>query len=93
MRSPVRAHYNPNASGGLYRDFIGIFAADERLLLRLVPGRRLAAFFNIAKLASYSKVRQGPLIAEAIGIDAMRAACPRFRAWTGRIAAWAPQIP
>jgi hypothetical protein len=48
---------------------------------------------RIANLASYSKVRQGPLIAEAIGIDAIRAACPRFRAWTDKIADWSSQIP
>jgi hypothetical protein len=37
---------------------------------------------------TYSKPEHGPLIAEAIGIDAMRQKCAQFDAWVAHLQAW-----
>ena len=50
-----------------------------------VPSKRILSIFGPG---NYSKVVHGPLIAEVIGIDAMRRECPRFNAWIEKIAAW-----
>lgn len=39
-------------------------------------------------LGSYSKVEHGPLVAEAIGIEAIRQQCPQFDAWLEQLQAW-----
>ena len=49
------------------------------------PSKRILSIFSPG---NYSKVVHGPLIAEVIGIDAMRRECPRFNAWIEKIAAW-----
>lgn len=49
------------------------------------PSKRILSIFGPG---NYSKVEHGPLIAEVIGIDAIRKACPRFNAWIEEIAAW-----
>lgn len=46
------------------------------------PGKRIEA-----ALPRYGKVRDGPLIAEKIGIGPIRAACPRFNGWIERLEA------
>lgn len=43
---------------------------------RTAPSKQIAE-----ALPKYKKVLHGVLIAEAIGIEALRSACPRFRAW------------
>jgi hypothetical protein len=49
------------------------------------PSKRLNRIFDNG---SYNKVEYGPLIAQAIGIAAIREACPNFDAWVSRILAW-----
>ena len=49
------------------------------------PSKRI---LNIFPEGSYSKTEHGPLIAEAIGIDAIRAKCPAFNEWVGKLQAW-----
>ena len=44
------------------------------------PSRRIERL-----LPAYQKVRHGPLIAERIGLAAIRARCPHFDAWLGRL--------
>lgn len=44
------------------------------------PSKRI-----LAAMPGYQKTFHGPLIACDIGLDAMRAACPHFRAWLGAI--------
>jgi len=46
------------------------------------PSKRLQAIFP-----SYDKAFHGPAIALAIGLPAIRAACPRFAAWMSRLEA------
>lgn len=48
------------------------------------PSKRI-----LAAMAGYQKTVHGPLIACDIGLDAMRAACPHFAGWLGRIEALA----
>jgi hypothetical protein len=36
----------------------------------------------------YSKTEHGPDIAESIGMDAIRAKCPAFNEWVGKLQAW-----
>ena len=50
------------------------------------PSKRILAIFPEG---SYSKTEHGPLIAKAIGLDAIRASCPAFNAWVERLKAWA----
>ena len=49
------------------------------------PSKRL---LNIFGTGAYSKVEHGSLVAEKIGIDAIRATCPRFNAWVEQLEAW-----
>lgn len=49
------------------------------------PSKRILKIFP---QGSYSKTEHGPLIAESIGIDAIRAKCPAFHEWVGKIQAW-----
>ena len=49
------------------------------------PSKRI---LNIFSDGSYSKTEHGPLIAESIGIDAIRAKCPAFSEWVGKLQAW-----
>ena len=44
------------------------------------PSKRL-----LALMPNYSKPLHGPLIGEDIGIDAIRAECPRFDNWVGQL--------
>ena len=49
------------------------------------PSKRLLSIFE---KGAYSKTEHGPLIAEAIGVDAIRGQCPKFDAWVTQIQAW-----
>lgn len=49
------------------------------------PSKRILRIFPEG---TYSKTEHGPLIAEAIGIDAIRQQCPQFDAWIARLQAW-----
>lgn len=49
------------------------------------PSKRILSIFGGG---AYSKTEHGPLIAEAIGIDAMREQCPRFDTWLSQLQAW-----
>lgn len=49
------------------------------------PSKRI---LNIFDQGTYSKTEHGPLIAEAIGIDRIRAQCPLFDAWIRKLQAW-----
>jgi Domain of unknown function (DUF4276) len=49
------------------------------------PSKRILSIFPNG---TYSKTEHGPLIAEATGIDAIRAKCPAFNEWVGRLQAW-----
>ncbi len=49
------------------------------------PSKRI---LNIFPLGTYSKVEHGPLIAEEIGIKAMREKCPRFNDWVNLLENW-----
>jgi hypothetical protein len=49
------------------------------------PSKRILSIFPEG---TYSKPEHGPLIAEAIGIDAMRQKCVQFDAWVAQLQAW-----
>jgi hypothetical protein len=49
------------------------------------PSKRI-----LAEVPSYSKVAEGVLIAEVIGLDKMRAACPHFNGWIAQLESLAP---
>ena len=49
------------------------------------PSKRI-----LAAMPSYQKTVHGPLIAIDIGLDAMRAQCPRFDGWLRKLEALAP---
>ncbi|MGO6718522.1 DUF4276 family protein [Rhizobium ruizarguesonis] len=49
------------------------------------PSKRILSIFPAG---TYSKTEHGPLIAQDIGIDAIRAACPGFDAWLSVIESW-----
>lgn len=49
------------------------------------PSKRI---LNIFPDGTYSKPEHGPLIAEATGIAAIRAKCPAFNGWIGKLQAW-----
>ncbi|MFM2058276.1 MAG: hypothetical protein RLY71_2661 [Pseudomonadota bacterium] len=49
------------------------------------PSKRLLKIFGAA---TYSKTEHGPLIAEAIGLDAIRQQCPQFDDWVSKLQAW-----
>ena len=48
------------------------------------PSKRIERIFK----GAYSKTEHGPLIAESIGMDAIRAKCPAFSEWVGKLQAW-----
>jgi len=50
------------------------------------PSKRI-----LAEVPSYSKVAEGVLIAEDIGLDNMRTACPHFDAWLKKLEVLAPK--
>jgi hypothetical protein len=49
------------------------------------PSKRLAKIFPYGR---YGKVEHGALIAEAIGIETIRAKCPKFDAWITHLENW-----
>lgn len=49
------------------------------------PSKRILAAFPDG---SYSKTEHGPVIAEAIGLAAIREQCPRFNEWVAMLEAW-----
>lgn len=49
------------------------------------PSKRILGAFP---RGTYSKTEHGPLIAEAIGVDVMRSACPGFSAWLTHLENW-----
>jgi hypothetical protein len=51
---------------------------------RTAPSKRLAQTFSSPR---YRKTLHGPLIAEQVGLDAMREACPGFAEWLSRLEA------
>ena len=48
------------------------------------PSKRILRIFE----GAYSKTEHGPDIAESIGMDAIRAKCPAFNEWVGKLQAW-----
>ena len=48
------------------------------------PSKRIERIFE----GTYSKTEHGPLIAESIGMDVIRAKCPAFNEWVGKLQAW-----
>lgn len=66
------------------------FASPEEIndSIETAPSKRL---LNIFSAGSYSKTEHGPLIAESIGIEAIRAKCPAFDEWVGKMQAWGQQ--
>ncbi len=46
------------------------------------PSRRIAS-----AIPRYEKRLHGPILAKAVGLDTIRAECPRFDAWVGRLEA------
>lgn len=48
------------------------------------PSKRIERIFE----GAYSKTEHGPLIAESIGMDAIRSKCPAFNEWVGKLQAW-----
>lgn len=63
------------------------FATPEEINNRRerAPSKRILKIFPEG---SYSKTEHGPLVAESIGIDAIRAKCPAFSEWVGKLQAW-----
>lgn len=49
------------------------------------PSKRILKVFANGE---YSKTEHGPLIAEAIGLDKIRATCPQFDGWLKNLEAW-----
>ena len=49
------------------------------------PSKRILKIFPDG---TYSKTEHGPLIAESIGIERIRAKCPAFNEWVGKLQAW-----
>jgi hypothetical protein len=62
------------------------FSSPEKIndSLETAPSRRIARIFG----GAYSKTEHGPLIAESIGMDAIRDKCPAFSEWVGKLQAW-----
>jgi hypothetical protein len=48
------------------------------------PSKRILRIFK----GAYSKTVHGPDIAKSIGMDAIRAKCPAFDEWVGKLQAW-----
>ena len=53
------------------------------------PSHRLDALFLAYRNEKFRKADAGPLLALDVGLDAMRARCPRFNAWLARLEALA----
>lgn len=68
-------------------DVASAFASPEDIndSPETAPSKRILRIFTEG---AYSKTEHGPLIAEAIGIDAIRARCPQFDAWLTQLQAW-----
>lgn len=49
------------------------------------PSKRILRIFE----GAYSKTVHGPLIANSIGMGAIRAKCPAFSEWVGKLQDWA----
>lgn len=49
------------------------------------PSKRILKIFDAG---TYSKTEHGPIIAEEIGIERIRAQCPGFNDWIGRLQTW-----
>lgn len=49
------------------------------------PSKRLEKIFP---KGSYSKTEHGPLVAETIGIEAIRCKCPAFSEWVAKLQTW-----
>lgn len=49
------------------------------------PSKRILEIFPDG---TYSKTEHGPLIAESIGVEAIREKCPAFNEWVGHLQAW-----
>lgn len=49
------------------------------------PSKRI---LNIFEPGTYSKTEHGPLIAEEIGVDQIRAKCPQFNGWVQHLQGW-----
>lgn len=71
----------PNAAGAL-EELARQFATPEDINddRATAPSRRIELV-----VPSFRKRLHGPAIAKEIGLDAIRAACPRFDAWTSRL--------
>jgi hypothetical protein len=53
------------------------------------PSKRILKIFPEG---TYSKTEHGPLIAESIGIEAIRKNCPAFSEWVGHLQAWGAAV-
>lgn len=49
------------------------------------PSKRIKEVFSGGE---YGKTEHGPLIAEAIGVQAIRQACPQFNEWLSKVETW-----
>jgi Domain of unknown function (DUF4276) len=54
------------------------------------PSKRILKIFPDG---AYSKLEHGPLIAKAITLDAIRAKCPAFNEWVGKLQSWGTDLP
>jgi len=52
------------------------------------PSKRIERIFE----GAYSKTEHGPLIAESIGIEAIRAKCMAFSEWVGKLQTWGNEV-
>jgi hypothetical protein len=68
-------------------DVASAFASPELIndSPETAPSKRILKIFPEG---TYSKTEHGPLIAESIGIEAIRAKCPAFSEWVGKLQAW-----
>jgi len=68
-------------------DVASAFASPELIndSPETAPSKRILKIFPEG---TYSKTEHGPLIAESIGIEAIRAKCPAFKEWVGKLLAW-----
>jgi hypothetical protein len=62
------------------------FASPEEIndSRETAPSKRILNIFQ----GAYSKTEHGPLIAESIGVEAIRTLCPAFNEWVGNLQAW-----
>jgi hypothetical protein len=57
------------------------------------PSRRIESAVSKCNVPKYKKKRHGPLIAGKIGLEALRAACPHFGQWLGRLESLGADAP